>query len=137
MQSTFKPSNATFWLSISWENFRSVVIDELSFNIVVSKFKLQSLYYVYFQTMNPFIPTSNGLNSTTIVLLWRWFWRCPWCNGYRRRKWTRWHEFNSWTRLIEFHITLIPFGKVWIELFSLQLRVNSRADWVFQPWWGN
>ena len=17
------------------------------------------------------------------------FWRCPWCNGYRRRKWTR------------------------------------------------
>ena len=21
--------------------------------------------------------------------------RCPWCNGYRRRKWTRWHEFKS------------------------------------------
>ena len=19
-------------------------------------------------------------------------WRCPWCNGYRRRNWTRWHD---------------------------------------------
>ena len=64
-------------------------------------------------------------------------WRCPWCNGYRRRIWTRPHEFKSWTRLIAFHITLIPLGKVWIQLFSLQLWVNSRTDWVLQPWWGN
>ena len=45
--------------------------------------------------------------------------RCSWCNGYRRRKWTRRHEFKSWTRLIAFHIALIPLGKVWIQLFSL------------------
>ena len=45
-------------------------------------------------------------------------WCCPWCNGYCRRKWTRRHEFNSWTRLIAFHIVLIPLGKVWIQLFS-------------------
>ena len=38
--------------------------------------------------------------------------RCLWCNGYRRRKWTRRHEFKSWTRLIAFHIALIPLGKV-------------------------
>ena len=38
--------------------------------------------------------------------------RCPWCNGYRRRKWTQRHEFKSWTRLIAFHIALIPLGKV-------------------------
>ena len=63
--------------------------------------------------------------------------RCSWCNGYRRRKWTRQHEFKSWTRLIAFHIALIPLGKVWIQLFSLQLWVNSRTDWVLQPWWGN
>ena len=50
------------------------------------------------------------------------------CNGYRRRKWTRRHEFKSWTRLIAFHIALIPLGKIWIQLFSLQLWVNSRAD---------
>ena len=62
---------------------------------------------------------------------------CPWCNGYRRRKWTRRYEFKSWTRMIAFHIALIPLGKVWIQLFSLQLWVNSRTDWVLQPWWGN
>ena len=28
--------------------------------------------------------------------------------GYRRREWTRRHEFKSWTRLIAFHIALIP-----------------------------
>ena len=55
-------------------------------------------------------------------------WRCPWYNCYRRRKWTRRHEFKSWTRLIAFHIALIPLGKVWIQLFSLQLWVNSRTD---------
>ena len=44
---------------------------------------------------------------------------------------------QSWTRLIAFHIALIPLGKVWIQLFSLQLWVNSRTDWVLQPWWGN
>ena len=54
-----------------------------------------------------------------------------WCNGYRRRKWTRRHEFKSWTKLIAFHIALIPLGKVWIQLFSLQLWVNSWADWIF------
>ena len=37
---------------------------------------------------------------------------CQWCNGYRRRKWTRRHEFKSWTILIAFHIALIPLGKV-------------------------
>ena len=38
--------------------------------------------------------------------------RCPWCNGYRRRNWTRRHEFKFWTRLIAYHIALIPLGKV-------------------------
>ena len=54
--------------------------------------------------------------------------KCPWCNGYRRRKWTRRYEFKFRTRLIAFHIALIPLGKVWIQLFSLQLWVNSRTD---------
>ena len=53
---------------------------------------------------------------------------CPWCSRYRLRKWTRRHEFKSWTRRIAFHIALIPLGKVWIQLFSLQLWVNSRTD---------
>ena len=45
-----------------------------------------------------------------------------------RRKWTRRYEFKSWTRLIAFHIALIPLEKVWVQLFSLQLWVNSRTD---------
>ena len=56
------------------------------------------------------------------------FQRYPWCSRYRRRKWTRRYEFKSWTKLIAFHIALIPLGKVWIQLFSLQLWVNSRID---------
>ena len=38
------------------------------------------------------------------------------------------HGHKSWTKLIAFHIVLIPLGKVWIQLFSLQLWVNSMAD---------
>ena len=51
-----------------------------------------------------------------------------WCNSYRHRIWTRRYEFKSWTRLIAFHIALIPLRKVWIQIFSLQLWVNSRTD---------
>ena len=36
---------------------------------------------------------------------------CAWCNGYRRRKWTRRLEFKSWTRLIAFHIVLNPWER--------------------------
>ena len=35
-----------------------------------------------------------------------------WYNGYRPRNWTRRREFKSWTRIIAFHIALIPLGKV-------------------------
>ena len=31
---------------------------------------------------------------------------------WTHRIWTRRYEFNSWTRLIAFHIALIPLGKV-------------------------
>ena len=73
----------------------------------------------------------------TCVRLHEYVRRCPWCNGYHRRKWTRRHEFKSWTRLIALHTAQISLGKVWIQLFSLQLWVNSRTDWVLQPWWDN
>ena len=83
--------------------------------------------------------SSRGGDRWTLIILGflNLSWRCPWCNGYRHRKWTRRHKFKSSTRLIGFHIALIPLGKVWIKLFSLQLWVNSRADWVIQPWWSN
>ena len=46
------------------------------------------------------------------IYIHRYIWRGSWCNGYRRRKWARQHEFKSWTRLITFHRALIPLGKV-------------------------
>ena len=51
--------------------------------------------------------------------------RYPWCNDYRRWKWTQRHEFKSWTRLIAFHIAL---GKGMNPIILLQLWVNSRTD---------
>ena len=69
-------------------------------------------------------PELNPIELLWGIIKWRW----PWCSRYRRRKWTRRYEFKSWTILIAFHIALIPLGKVWIQLFSLQLWVNSRTD---------
>ena len=57
-----------------------------------------------------FLLIKKFVNSALIHT--RHLWRCPWCEGYRRRKWTRRHEFKSWTRLIAFHIALKPLGKV-------------------------
>ena len=62
------------------------------------------------------------------INLFIYFRKCPWCNGYPRRKWTWRHGFKSWTRLIAFRLALIPWGKVWSQLFSPQLRINSQAD---------
>ena len=76
-------------------------------------------------------PCSFPMTITTTPRAPPKIWRCPWCYGYRRRKWIRQHEFKSWTRLITFHIVLIPLGKVWIKLYSLQLWVNSRTDCFF------
>ena len=90
--------------------------------------------------MLQFCSVCNSLLHTTLSIkceVWRCVRRCPWCNDYRRQKWTLRHKFKSWMRLIAFHIALIPLGKVWIQLFSLQLWVNRRTDWVLQPWWGN
>ena len=46
--------------------------------IVVREFVLQSRYFVHFRAntvgYEPPYPPSYGLNSTTTVLLWEWFW---------------------------------------------------------------
>ena len=49
---------------------------------------------------------------------------------------TRGHQ--EWTQIhVNSHyITLMPVGKVWIQLLSSQLWGNSREDWVLQPWHG-
>ena len=57
------------------------------------------------------LPINNLLTNHIFHICINRIW-CLWCNGYHHRKWTRQHEFKSWTRLIAFHIALIPFGKV-------------------------
>ena len=51
------------------------------------------------------------MNYLTNICICLYVWRCPWCNGYRHRIWTRRYEFNSWTRLIAFHIAPLSLGK--------------------------
>ena len=92
---------------------------------------------LFFMVSSMKFMTSSDILDILRQSIIQFCWRCPSCNGYRRRKWTRRHEFKSWTWLTAFHIALIPLRKVWIQLFSLQLWVNSRADWVLQPWWGS
>ena len=68
------------------------------------------------------------------------------CNGgargvtsYRRRKW----GLAARVQILDLTdcistIALRPLRKVWMQLFSLQLWVNSRTElWVLQLWWGN
>ena len=84
--------------------------------------------------------TSATISKKSVIFGWKNIYiykyhnilrRCLWCNGNRRTKRTRRHEFKSWPRLIAFHIALIPLEKVGIQLFSLQLGVNSRTDCFF------
>ena len=80
-------------------------------NIYIYKVKLATVVEGYpkapFTIATPFPGLLHFTLETYLIMR-----RCPWCNGYRRRKWTRQHEFKTWTRLIAFHIALIPLGKV-------------------------
>ena len=87
--------------------------------------------------LGPRVVAPDMIPSMGQIELWHLDKHYAGCNGYRHRKWTRQHKFKSWMRLIAFHIALIPLEKVWIQLFSLQLWVNSKSDWFLQPWWGN
>ena len=60
---------------------RGVVASILDCNIIVSKYKFQLHYYVYFQTNKfgerhepPYPLPSHGLNSITAVVLEGWLW---------------------------------------------------------------
>ena len=78
-----------------WEIFREIFASSATW-------WLWHIYiYIYIYIKFSFIRSIDVRN--TIVTPWR----CPRCNCYRRRKWTRRPEFKSWTRLIAFHIALI------------------------------
>ena len=63
-------------------------------------------------TCNTIITVKNILLECKLLSPFRLERHAPWCNGYRCRKWSRRHEFKSWTRLFVFHIVLIPLENV-------------------------
>ena len=74
-------------------------------------------------------PTLSTLRR--VQTIWQKKSRCSWCNGYRRRKWTRRHGFKSWKTLFAFHIALILLGKVWLELLLFQPFLNFLGVTLF------
>ena len=77
-----------------------------------------SFVFLYFFLFSKHIASS--------LISWR-LWRCPWCNGFRRRKWTRRYEFK-------FHIALILFTNpstravlVLCEMQSVRSRIWTRV----------
>ena len=66
------------------------------------------------------------------ILIWIYVYyiereRLSWSNDYLSRKWTQRPGFKSGTRFLTFYMVLITFGKIRIQLFSLQLNVNSHG----------
>ena len=106
--------------------YHMLAYGKLQFTEVSSYVQYSNVFSQWILT-NDVYTNQNRSCKLRCILLFK-TWRFPWCNGYRRRMWTRRHEFKSWTSLITFHIALIPLGKVWIQIFSLQLWVDSRAD---------
>ena len=94
------PLQTSFRFSVWWRRFRKR-----------SSFKLETLVTNLFLTfaLDSFEKSFKSKLLGFYHFLWKYqtikrilFWRCPWCNGCRRRKWTRRHEFKYWTRLIAF-----------------------------------
>ena len=48
------------------------------------------------------------------------------------RKWTLLSEFKSSTKLLAFHILPLPLGMICIQVFSLQLSINSKENGFFK-----
>ena len=61
--------------------------------------------------------------------------RCPWCNGYRHRNWTRRHGFKSWTDCISHSNSEFKPVKP-VDLVSYPARAEGlgkyeRTFWLF------
>ena len=53
-------------------------------------------------------PSTKVANFTYLYIII--IWRCPWCNGNRRRKWTRRHEFKDKTDCISHSTNILGKG---------------------------
>ena len=110
---------------------------------MINSFCLFRLFYQHILSCNLFIYYQAWTEEVVGMGIQFWrgllhLWRHSWHNGCCCcKKWSQGPEFKSWTRMFPFHIALTPLGKVWIQLFSSQLWVNSREDCTVWPCDGN
>ena len=102
----------SFFNSLARSRYLSLFSLSFSFilwSVGTAKSAIRQVLFLFYFHYFLFIYLFIYLFLLTIIRSGR---KCPWCNAYRRRIWARRHEFKSWTRLIAFHIALIPLGKV-------------------------
>ena len=118
MPEVFSPSFLCVWNQMIWRNLQSTILLQ---DILQQLFRLFirlcefMMFCVYLLENYSDFP-QNFLNfkfdkvekQSIIYISIR---RYPWCNGYRRRKWTRRHEFKSGTRMIAFSHSTNTLGK--------------------------
>ena len=63
----------------------------------------------------------SSIQLSIVTYMFAYKRRCPWCNGYRRRNWTR-HEFKSWTDCISHSTNTLGKG------YESNYSPPSRAD---------
>ena len=101
-------TKAVIWVVCSWSYLRcvpNIAVDQSGLLICVS----HPLRWDPFACLMQLWPTVLLVRCPRLLLF----------HSFTCRKWTRWSEFKTWTRLFSFHLPLMPLGKVWIQLFSL------------------
>ena len=86
-------------------------VTKWSFFFIIVSLKVRELLPMVAQCLCPYICACGGARGVIVIVA---------RIGHG--------DTSSNPGLIAFHIALMPLGKVWIQLFSLQLWVNSRAD---------
>ena len=111
-QTTNQQAQANIMMILSKAMVSSPDGDMVFFKIVTEVFPGDSLGLHFFYNLSWLVSLNIHLPNTRewyhIVNCNR---KCPWCNGYRRRKWARRHEFKSWTTLIAFSQSINTLGK--------------------------
>ena len=115
------PIYLSLFLCIYFKVFISTLVHFLLLYLYVSFFFLYISYFI-FSNISFFV--SVCLSVYMHIPMRRYLF----CKTYFCWKWTWQPKFKTWMRLFAFHIELILFGNVCIQLISFKLWVNSRVD---------
>ena len=93
-----KAPSAGWWLSLPHLVSNSSDLQLTDFQSTPSYIVVQSpTQYLFSWLARPEYATPSVFRLACLIIIKRW---CSWCNGYRRKNWTRWHEFKSLTECI-------------------------------------